>query len=935
MASFQWRRGRFFDIDKEELNLFEDGEFGEDNFITSSSSGAGNIVLGDCRVRWGFCKTNLLTLIFQGYLWRLSSPSSQKVTSFRGWENKVEELFQSKQVPYLLGLGMDGYVKNLKIWNLDKHDKSGNPVLLRTARLAKQNSQPDVEPVSLAASDDLQLLAVAFSDGGIVLHRGEITRDARYKKTIREKGHPVSAMSFVTGVSGSYLYVATSEDVLMFNVSVKDKEERSKILDTKGCIKGLAVSSGSFLGNETHFMTGQHDAVYCYNPDGRGQCYPPIDVHKKLLYAFGGYIAVVTEEKKEDGIEGKEKITILDVQNRFIAGEFPIKPIIAILSEWGATFLVSKDGKLKKIKEKDTQTKLQNLINRNFFLDAIKIARSSGCEAEILIDIHRQFGDNLYEKGDLQGAIDQYSSTIGFLEPSYVIQRFLEASKIHNLTDYLQELHRVGRASKDHTTLLLNCYTKLKHKDKLDEFIMNKEGKVFDFDVEHAINVCRQAGYVDHAMQLAEKHGKHDDFLKILIDNASSEEDYLKALKYIEGLPPVDADTQLRAHGSVLIVKASKEYTRILNELIGRWDGPIKPEKGLKQMKNLGFVGGGGRGILGDNERMLGSSVKEDLDNSEFDIGSKDQFNADKYIHLFVNDPKAMVEFLENLLSYGKPVSKSVVDTLLEYQLYIYKETEDEQVKKALESKILDGLSKKDYSVDQALVLCQLNDFQPGLLFLHQNSEMYDQILKHYFSSGQIEEGIDACKKFGHQDHQLWVTALESIAGADNTEIPGHLFKEVLDNIERYRLLSPLQVVSTLSSCPNATLGVVRDYLLKIFVAEQKAMEKDRETIEEYKKKGDEARDRLEKLSKAYEIRNTKCSGSNRPLELPAVHFLCGCSFNEDTYQGMTEDPDQDFCPRCARENNKIRNIIKNMEDKRNKHDQFHDLLGKADDGFR
>ena len=67
MASFQWRRGRFFDIDKEELNLFEDGEFGEDNFITSSSSGAGNIVLGDCRVRWlGFLQNKFIVINFSG-----------------------------------------------------------------------------------------------------------------------------------------------------------------------------------------------------------------------------------------------------------------------------------------------------------------------------------------------------------------------------------------------------------------------------------------------------------------------------------------------------------------------------------------------------------------------------------------------------------------------------------------------------------------------------------------------------------------------------------------------------------------------------------------------------------------------------------------------------------------------------------------------------
>ena len=91
-----------------------------------------------------------------------------------------------------------------------------------------------------------------------------------------------------------------------------------------------------------------------------------------------------------------------------------------------------------------------------------------------------------------------------------MIRRFLDAQRIHNLTRYLQVLHekvRVfftivlvlellnvcnksccsmlfcfvlfsfcdftlqGRANKDHTTLLLNCYTKLKDVQKLDEFV--------------------------------------------------------------------------------------------------------------------------------------------------------------------------------------------------------------------------------------------------------------------------------------------------------------------------------------------------------------------------------------------------------------------------------------------------------------------------------
>ena len=53
----------------------------------------------------------------------------------------------------------------------------------------------------------------------------------------------------------------------------------------------------------------------------------------------------------------------------------------------------------------------------------------------------------------------------------YIFQ-FLEAQRIHNLTKYLQALHKVQHATEEHTTLLLNCYTKLKDVNKLDEYIM-------------------------------------------------------------------------------------------------------------------------------------------------------------------------------------------------------------------------------------------------------------------------------------------------------------------------------------------------------------------------------------------------------------------------------------------------------------------------------
>lgn len=58
-----------------------------------------------------------------------------------------------------------------------------------------------------------------------------------------------------------------------------------------------------------------------------------------------------------------------------------------------------------------------------------------------MAEIRRRYGDHLYAKHDYDAAMGQYCATIGFMEPSYVIRKFLDAQRIHNLTSYLEELH--------------------------------------------------------------------------------------------------------------------------------------------------------------------------------------------------------------------------------------------------------------------------------------------------------------------------------------------------------------------------------------------------------------------------------------------------------------------------------------------------------------
>jgi len=54
-----------------------------------------------------------------------------------------------------------------------------------------------------------------------------------------------------------------------------------------------------------------------------------------------------------------------------------------------------------------------------------------------------------------------------------------------------------------------------------------------NFDIETAIRVCRSAGYYEHAMFLAEKHDKHDWYLKTQLEDVH---DYKKALEYMNKL---------------------------------------------------------------------------------------------------------------------------------------------------------------------------------------------------------------------------------------------------------------------------------------------------------------------------------------------------------------------------------------------------------------
>jgi len=97
------------------------------------------------------------------------------------------------------------------------------------------------------------------------------------------------------------------------------------------------------------------------------------------------------------------------------------------VGEWGCFFLITSDGTLWQLKEKDLQTKMGVFYKKNHYDLAIKVAKSNNFDGDSMADVFRKYGDHLYAKGDLDGAIRQYCKTVGKLEASYVVRKVRRA----------------------------------------------------------------------------------------------------------------------------------------------------------------------------------------------------------------------------------------------------------------------------------------------------------------------------------------------------------------------------------------------------------------------------------------------------------------------------------------------------------------------------
>lgn len=587
-------------------------------------------------------------------------------------------------------------------------------------------------------------------------------------------------------------------------------------------------------------------------------------------------------------------LTVIDVVNRFIVFTTQIEPVCSVFVEFGTCFLLSKDKVLYHLDEKDLQSKLSSLYKKNMYDTAVKIAKNNQYDAEGLSDIFKQYGDHLYGKANFSGAVEQYIKTIGFLEPSYVIRRFLDSRHTQYLTDYLQSVHKEGKASTDHTTLLLNCFTRLDRIAELKSFLDNYKQNHFDIDV--AVRVCRKS-CIEEALELAKFNNKHDYSVGILVEDMKL---YSEAVDYISNLSYDEAESILMKYGNVLMEHCDDKVVDLLKKLCTDFmvkkceepDRDTEVDNDIFVYRNEGFM---------DRER----ATPED------------------FVHLF-RDSKQIIEFIEYLIKNLPTCSKMLYNSLIEHLLVLWKASDEKAI---IELRIVDLIknSSEFYDHDHVLVLCQTQEFWIGAMLIYEEKKLYNLIVRHYLSTHDYSSLYVLCKRLGTLEPTIWLHALNGLK--NNNQVPTTFLHEILQVIANEKLQSPLQVLGALTAIENGpNLSAVRHFFTQIFQKEGDIMNRDAALAEKYRNESEALKMNIHALnSEPVEFRGSLCDACHQPLVLPALFFLCKHSFHQECIRSYSET--EKDCMVCRKRNMQFQDVMLKQNETRYMRHELKDEL--------
>jgi len=538
---------------------------------------------------------------------------------------------------------------------------------------------------------------------------------------------------------------------------------------------------------------------------------------------------------------GRDAVDVYDIHNKLVAFHILLSPghralrAVAVATSprsimdgkkrggLATALIVTSGGAIVTLTEKVTSDKVSLLVQKNLFSAAISMAFADPTYLPSdITSLFQKHAEHLYRKGDCSAAMDQYLYTIGSLEPSHVIFRFLDAPKIPLLTKYLEALRERNIATAVHIELLRTCYLKL--------------------------NDVAMADQLSASLSKSMNPKNSISLVSDLLHNP------IEALSTLCSFDAPQAVEVLKTHGITLVKALPKETAGIVISLC---DGVYTPSSVS--------------GIDGNKRDLLKESL-ESTDRSR----TCDLYPVHLFSSAFLETPKLLRVILshchKNRHEMTPPLRRMLLElTLEEWNLAkklkdVEKETmrHDEAI-----AMLSDPAASNELGDYEALVIVEQQDFVEGVIMLYEKLQMIPLLLEKYSQDGNYKarrQMLAMCRSDPELladvlGHFVTMASEKSFAVDEDQSINSDTYlgelmddiKEALSMARALGTLPPVRVARILSGDSvgqfteermgeannhgkGVPLSVALDYVGSVMDEHSQEIDRLKNTIEEYNK---------------------------------------------------------------------------------------------------
>eukprot|EP01080_Neovahlkampfia_damariscottae_P005686 gene5686-9507_t len=611
-----------------------------------------------------------------------------------------------------LGIKTENYKKQyyIKVFNSDKFSEviQEFPLITKENYDIKKRGLPDFHSFEIVAFDvspDDHCIACAINsntdselDGKVILIQGDLFKQKPVYTNV-QIGSQITGIAFVARKSdwGPAMSLFITTDSMVYKCDNPGTFIGLKLVewdDQRGCDDDMCTVSRNYRDQHSksdykwdRFVMATDNEILFYGPENKDKWKQYKD-KKGVLHKYSvpclNEKASVSWFRSNNGHDDYLIVVHNEPKNQLLRAYFlehqiqtfsyalePDSEVVDIIKEQQYLYLIIKDKSnsfsVIQFEEKADRQKIEILVQNARFENALKIAEDSKSSKEVMVEIERQYGDYEFNVENYSEAIVHYANTIGTLEPSYTIRKFLKAVDNKHLLKYLDILHDKGKHNPEHTVLFIKFFTKepnirIEVEENLENFIEKYGSKV---DADATIRAMRDFGYLQQATSLAKKVRAHEWYIKIHLEDypdSKTEPPYLVALQYVESLEYEDAVQFMKKYSPVFIQKYPKQTTNLLIRLcVAYYPTSIKylGPRELDANSSLSFesTGTGGTRVVKKVQKVIKQGIfgeYEDLEEVEAVIHEKEYtpkfISPDHFISGYLTQRYWLMVFLENVI---------------------------------------------------------------------------------------------------------------------------------------------------------------------------------------------------------------------------------------------------------------------------------------------